>query len=140
MIYATSDDYIRFYGSVTAEQLAKLNGDNNNGLLAVVSNVLKNTAESKNIDLDEKVTDDSDYALIVSKVVCDICKRELDTAENEYDVNATQATESALGYSQSITFNNAGGGIYLKQNDLKQLGWLKQKIMLIDPLIGGIND
>ena len=64
MIYATSDDYIRFYGSASAEQLSKLNGDNNNGLLAVVSNVLKNTAESKNIDLDEKVTDDSDYALV----------------------------------------------------------------------------
>ena len=79
MIYATSDDYMRFYGSATAEQLNKLNGDNNN-------------------------------------------------------------TESALGYSQSITFNNAGGGIYLKQNDLKQLGWLKQKIMLVDPLIGGMND
>ena len=140
MIYATSDDYIRFYGSVTAKQLAKLNGDNNNGLLAVVSNVLKNTAESKNIDLDEKVTDDSDYALIVSKVVCDICKRELDTAENEYDVNATQATESALGYSQSITFNNAGGGIYLKQNDLKQLGWLRQKVMLFDPMMVNMND
>ena len=75
MIYATSDDYMRFYGSATAEQLNKLNGDNNNGLLAVVSNVLKLTAEGKNIDLDEKVTDDSDYALIASKVVCDICKR-----------------------------------------------------------------
>ena len=83
MIYATSDDYIRFYGSVTADQLAKLNGNDNDGLLAVVSNVLKVTAEGKNIDLDEKVTDDSDYALIVSKVVCDICKRELATAENE---------------------------------------------------------
>lgn len=139
MSYATSDDYIRFYGPVTAEQLAKLNGTNNNGLLAVVSNVLKLNAESRNINLDEKVTD-SNYALIVSKVVCDVCKRELDTAENEYDVNATQATESALGYSQSITFNNAGGGIYLKQNDLKQLGWLKQKIMLVDPLLGGMND
>lgn len=139
MSYATSDDYIRFYGSVTAEQLAKLNGDGSNGLLAVVSNVLKITAEGRNIDLDARVAD-NDYALIVSKVVCDICKRELDTAENEYDVNATQATESALGYSQSITFSNAGGGIYLKQNDLKQLGWLRQKIMLFDPLIGGMND
>lgn len=139
MIYATSDDYIRFYGSVTADQLAKLNGDDNDGLLAVVSNVLKIKADSLNIDLDAKVAD-SDYALIVSKVACDICKRELDTAENEYDVNATQATESALGYSQSITFNNAGGGIYLKQNDLKQLGWCRQKIMLIDPLIGSMND
>lgn len=139
MIYATSDDYIRFYGSVTADQLAKLNGDDNDGLLAVVSNVLKIKADSLNIDLDAKVAD-SDYALIVSKVACDMCKRELDTAENEYDVNATQATESALGYSQSITFNNAGGGIYLKQNDLKQLGWCRQKIMMIDPLIGSMND
>lgn len=139
MSYATSDDYIRFYGAVTADQLAKLNGTNDNGLLAVVSNVLKLNAESRGIDLDAKVTD-PDYALIVSKVVCDVCKRELDTAENEYDVNATQATETALGYSQSITFSNAGGGIYLKQNDLKQLGWLRQKVMLFDPMMVNMND
>ena len=50
MIYATSDDYIRFYGSVTAEQIGKLNGDNNNGLMAAHDGELKLTENATRAD------------------------------------------------------------------------------------------
>ena len=45
----------------------------------------------------------------------------------------TQESQSALGYSWSGTYFNAGGGLFVKNSELKRLGLRRQKIEVIEP-------
>ena len=45
----------------------------------------------------------------------------------------TQMTESALGYSYSGSFLVPGGGLFIKDTELKRLGLKRQRYGVIDP-------
>ena len=49
----------------------------------------------------------------------------------------TQYAESALGYSVSGSFLVPGGGLFIKDSELKRLGFKKQRYGVID--LYGIN-
>lgn len=130
MIYATYLDVVRLKRLLTNDEITRLNGDN--GLLAVISAALRNEASKRGKDLDAMIAADPDLALIAMSVTCDIAIRELDSLDNALLSQASQMSESAMGYSVSYTSPNAGGGLFIKNAELKRLGLLRQQYGVID--------
>ena len=66
----------------------------------------------------------------MKSVVVDIVARTLMTSTNQEPM--TQYSESALGYSVSGSFLVPGGGLFIKDSELKRLGLKKQRYGIID--------
>lgn len=105
------------------------------GLLTTVSHVLRVEAKKVNKDLDLLVKSDESYSYLVKSVVVDVVARMLMTSTNREPM--TQYAESALGYSVSGSFLVPGGGLFIKDSELKRLGFKKQRYGVID--LYGIN-
>lgn len=99
-------------------------------LLEVVSNNLRVEARKIGKDLDILVSEDSSYASVVKSVTVDVVARTLMTSTDQEPM--TQFTESALGYSVSGSYLVPGGGLFIKDSELKRLGLKKQRYGVID--------
>lgn len=104
-------------------------------LLTTVSHVLRVEAKKVKKDLDLMVQADESYAYVVKSVLVDIVARTLMTSTRQEPM--TQFSESALGYSVSGSFLVPGGGLFIKDNELKRLGLKRQRFGAID--FYGIN-
>lgn len=104
-------------------------------LLTTVSHVLRVEAKKVKKDLDLMVHADESYAYVVKSVLVDIVARTLMTSTRQEPM--TQYSESALGYSVSGSFLVPGGGLFIKDNELKRLGLKRQRFGAID--FYGIN-
>lgn len=104
-------------------------------LLTTVSHVLRVEAKKVKKDLDLMVKADESYAYVVKSVLIDIVARTLMTSTRQEPM--TQYSESALGYSVSGSFLVPGGGLFIKDNELKRLGLKRQRFGAID--FYGIN-
>ncbi|MBO4108047.1 phage Gp19/Gp15/Gp42 family protein [Streptococcus suis] len=94
-------------------------------LLEVVSNSLRVEAEKFGKDLDQMVAENSAYASVVKSVVVDVVARTLMTSTDQEPM--TSVTESALGYSFSGSYLVPGGGLFIKDSELKRLGLVKKQ-------------
>lgn len=99
-------------------------------LLEVVSNNLRVEARKIGKDLDIMVSEDYSYASVVKSVTVDVVARTLMTSTNQEPM--TQFSESALGYSVSGSYLVPGGGLFIKDSELKRLGLKKQRYGVID--------
>ena len=99
-------------------------------LLTTVSHVLRVEAKKVKKDLDLMVKADESYAYVVKSVLVDIVARTLMTSTRQEPM--TQFSESALGYSVSGSFLVPGGGLFIKDNELKRLGLKRQRFGAID--------
>lgn len=99
-------------------------------LLNTVSHVLRVEAKKVKKDLDLMVQADESYAYVVKSVLVDIVARTLMTSTRQEPM--TQYSESALGYSVSGSFLVPGGGLFIKDNELKRLGLKRQRFGAID--------
>ena len=99
-------------------------------LLNTVSHVLRVEAKKVKKDLDLMVNADESYAYVVKSVLVDIVARTLMTSTRQEPM--TQYSESALGYSVSGSFLVPGGGLFIKDNELKRLGLKRQRFGAID--------
>ena len=99
-------------------------------LLEVVSHSLRVEARKIGKDLDILVSEDSSYASVVKSVTVDVVARTLMTSTEQEPM--TQFAESALGYSVSGSFLVPGGGLFIKDSELKRLGFKKQRYGVID--------
>lgn len=99
-------------------------------LLNTVSHVLRVEAKKVKKDLDLMVKADESYAYVVKSVLIDIVARTLMTSTRQEPM--TQFSESALGYSVSGSFLVPGGGLFIKDNELKRLGLKRQRFGAID--------
>ena len=99
------------------------------GLLETISDTLRLEAERYGIDLDKKA-ENTVYANVLKSVVVDIVGRTLLTSTDNEPVS--QFTESALGYSYTGTYLTPGGGIFIKDTELRKLGIKKQRYGVID--------
>lgn len=66
-----------------------------------------------------------DYENVVKSVVVQAVCRALNSISDSPAV--TQESQSALGYSASMTYLNAGQSLYFLRNELKELGLLRQR-------------
>ena len=123
--FATIEDINSLWRELTSEEEIRANA-----LIPVVADNLRNEANAVGKDLDEMVSDSPIYANVVKSVVVDIVARTLLTSTT--DEPMTQTSESALGYSWSGSYLVPGGGLFIKDSELKKLGLKKQRFGVID--------
>ena len=124
--FATVQDYQDLTGqTLTAEQQNRVNL-----LLAVASDRLRQIAKNNGTDLDNMIQQGIVLENVAKSITVDIVARTMSTPTDEVPV--TQYSQSALGYTVSGTYLNAGGGIYIKQSELKALGLSKQRYGFIE--------
>lgn len=121
--YATVDDIIKLGKSLTSSQSATAEI-----LIETASSKLRLIASKhgKNIDtmIDDAETGE-DYKNVVKSIIVQAVCRALNSLSDSPPV--TQESQSALGYSASMTYLNAGQSLYFLRNELKELGLLRQK-------------
>lgn len=94
-------------------------------LLETVSDSLRVEANKVGKDLDAMVSESVSYANVAKSVTVDVVARTLMTATDQEPM--TQVTESALGYSYSGSFLVPGGGLFIKDSELRRLGLKRQR-------------
>lgn len=99
-------------------------------LLEVVSHSLRVEAKKVGKDLDGLVATDPSFDMAVKSVTVDVVARTLMTSTDQEPM--TQMAESALGYSFSGSYLVPGGGLFIKDSELKRLGLKKQRYGVID--------
>ena len=99
-------------------------------LLKIVSDSLREEAKKVSKDLDKMVLDSPSYQSVVKSVTVDVVARTLMTSTNQEPM--TQMSESAMGYSFSGSYLVPGGGLFIKESELKRLGFKKQRYGVID--------
>lgn len=99
-------------------------------LLGVVSDSLRVEAKKVGKELDKMVQESLSYANVVKSVTVDVVARTLMTSTDHEPM--TQMTESALGYSFSGSYLVPGGGLFIKDSELKRLGFKKQRYGVIE--------
>lgn len=124
--FATTDDLIQRWRPLTADEIAQADI-----LLSDVSNALRVFAFDHNFDFDQMVKDLPARGELAKAVTCDIVRREMQSLSDESPA-MSQMSQSALGYSVSGTFLSPGGGLFIKNAELKMLGLLKQKAKGVD--------
>ncbi|HEM6182580.1 TPA: phage Gp19/Gp15/Gp42 family protein [Streptococcus suis] len=128
-IFVTEHDVTTF---ATVDELQSLwrtlkldEHDRAEALLNVVSNSLRHEAQKVGKDLDALISDNPIFASVVKSVTVDVVARTLMTSTDQEPM--TQFNESALGYSVSGSFLVPGGGLFIKDSELKRLGLKKQR-------------
>ena len=123
--FATVDDLKKLWRTLKFDEEKRAEA-----LLEVVSHSLRVEARKIGKDLDILVSEDSSYASVVKSVTVDVVARTLMTSTEQEPM--TQFAESALGYSVSGSFLVPGGGLFIKDSELKRLGLKKQRYGGID--------
>lgn len=95
-------------------------------LLERASAKLRLTAKQYGVDLDSMIEQDDDLLPVVADTVINCVRRALSSYSND-DITASQTSQSALGYSVSMTYINAGQSLYYLRNELSDLGILRQR-------------
>ena len=131
--FATVQDVITLYRALTPEEIERATA-----LLPVVSDRLRVYALNRGQDLDQMIEEKPPLANAAKSVTVDIVARTLQTPTSGAPM--TQFSESALGYVQSGTYANPGGGIFIKDQELRLLCLRRQSIGVIDLYGGGNTD
>lgn len=125
MEFATIDDLTTLWRDLRDEEVQRAEA-----LLEIVSDSLRVEAKKVNKDLDSMASEDSAYSSVLKSVVIDIVARTLMTSTDQEPM--TQMNQSALGYSFQGTFLVPGGGLFIKNSELKKLGLKKQRYGVMD--------
>ena len=120
-VYATVSDVSVFTRILTAKEQEQASS-----LLETACAKLRLQARRYGRDLDEMIEADEDLLPVVRDTVINCVKRALESYANS-DQAATQTSQSALGYSVSMTYLNAGQSLYYLRSELKDLGILRQR-------------
>ena len=125
-VYATIEDVQALGRALSAEEQQKVPQ-----LLEIASALLRTEAKKRGYDLDAMIADDSDKGLIAKILTVNGVVRSLNAASDTSPA-AVQGSQSALGYSVSYTYLNAGQDIYFLKNELKELGIMRQKCGVLE--------
>ncbi|MGH1775802.1 phage Gp19/Gp15/Gp42 family protein [Enterococcus raffinosus] len=124
--FATITDLSNLWRTLKMDEV-----DRAESLLEVVSDSLREEAHKVGKDLDTMTEERPSYATVVKSVVVDVVARTLMTSTNQEPM--TQFSEGAMGYSVSGSYLVPGGGLFIKDSELKRLGLRRQKMGVIEP-------
>lgn len=123
--FATVEDLETLWRSLKFDERVRAKA-----LLEIVSDSLREEAKKVSKDLDKMVLDSPSYQSVVKSVTVDVVARTLMTSTDQEPM--TQMAESAMGYSFSGSYLVPGGGLFIKESELKRLGFKKQRYGVID--------
>lgn len=123
--YATVTDLTKKFRTLTTAEQTRADE-----LLKDVSDILRQSAMNCGRDLDEMIADGRVLPSVVKSVVCDIVARTLLSSTTAEPM--TQISQSVGGYSISGSPLSAGGGIFIKKQELARLGIKRQRVGVID--------
>lgn len=123
--FATVADIERLARPLTQAEQARANE-----LLPVVSDELRQEAMNRGYNLDEMLADGTLLNNAIIGVTVDITMRALLTSTT--DEPMTQFSQAAMGYSVSGSFLSPGGGLFIKDSELKRLGIKRQQLKTIE--------
>lgn len=124
MAFATVNDLIARWRPLSADEIEKAKI-----LLEDCTNALILYGEDRGLDLVDMCDKSKARASVAEAIVCDIVKREMVSMVDESPA-MSQVSQSAGGYSVSGTFLSPGGGLFIKNYELKMLGLAKQKVKM----------
>lgn len=125
-VYATIDDVQALGRALTTEEQQKVPQ-----LLEIASALLRKEAKTRRYDLDQMIADDPDIGQIAKILTVNAVVRSLNAAGDSSPA-AVQGSQSALGYSVSYTYLNAGQDVYFLKNELKELGIMRQRYGVLE--------
>lgn len=123
--FATVQDVISLWRPLSVEETEKVNM-----LLPMVSNCLRYEADKVSKDLDAMISENAFLGDVAKSVTVDVVRRYINDS-SEDGVSMSQMSQSAGGYSVSGTFLVAGGGLFIKNSELKRLGLRRPKMGVI---------
>lgn len=123
--YATISDMIRLWRPLTAAESTRATN-----LLPVVSDFLRQEAINRGCDLDAMIADGKVLQNVVMQVTVDVTARALMTSTTSEPM--TQYAQSAMGYSVSGSYLVPGGGLFVKDAELKKLGLKRQRLGVLE--------
>ncbi|HGD3674142.1 TPA: phage Gp19/Gp15/Gp42 family protein [Streptococcus agalactiae] len=118
--FAITDDVILLWRQLSVDEIKRAEA-----LLETVSDTLRLEASKVGKNLDEMILETPYFATVLKSVTVDIVARTLMTATQGEPMS--QESQSALGYTWSGTYLVPGGGLFIKDNELKRLGLKKQR-------------
>nr|DAJ39601.1 MAG TPA: hypothetical protein [Caudoviricetes sp.] len=124
-IFATVEDLETLWRSLKFDERKRAEA-----LLTIVSDSLREEAKKVSKDLDKMVAESPSYSSVVKSVTVDVVARTLMTSTDQEPM--TQMAESAMGYSFSGSYLVPGGGLFIKDSELKRLGLKKQRYGVIE--------
>ena len=119
--YATTADMEKLWRPLTTAETTRAEN-----LLPVVSDFLRQEAMNRGYNLDTMISDGQVLENVVMQVTVDVTARALMTSTTSEPT--TQFSQSAMGYSVSGSYLVPGGGLFIKDAELKKLGIKRQKI------------
>lgn len=125
-VYATLNDVLTLGRALTTEEQQKVPQ-----LLEIASALLRKEAKTRRYDLDQMIADDPDIGQIAKILTVNAVVRSLNAAGDSSPA-AVQGSQSALGYSVSYTYLNAGQDVYFLKNELKELGIMRQRYGILE--------
>lgn len=132
-VYATVEDVQTLGRQLTAQEQEKAEV-----LLPVASAKLRLAAVKYNRDIDLMILDNPDVAFAAREIVVKAVLRAIDSSADSSPA-ATQTSQSAMGYSLSMTYLNAGQNLYFLRNELKELGIIRQRYGVMEVYDNGCN-
>ena len=133
-VYAAVSDITALGISLTAQQEQAAGV-----LLEQDSAKLRLIAKKYGKSIDALIAEDEDYSDAVKNVVVQSVVRALNSIASS-DPAVQQTTQSALGYSVTATYFNAGQSLYFLKTELKDLGLVTQKVGMLEVLQYGSTD
>ena len=119
--FATTQDVTILWRAMTPVEMARCEA-----LLPIICDSLRIEAKKVGLNLDEMILEDPTLGSVAKSVTVDVVARTLMTSTSQEPM--TQMSESALGYSTSGTFLVPGGGLFIKDSELKRLGLKRQRV------------
>jgi hypothetical protein len=127
--FATVDDIETLKRPLDTEEASRATA-----LLPIVSDTLRQYASMTGVNLDEAILTGKLYGSVVKSVTVDIVIRELNSSTSEEPLS--QFSQGAGGYTVSGTYLSAGGGIFVKRDELTRLGIRRQRLAMVDADLG----
>ena len=129
-VYTTIDDVEALFRTLSEDEKERAAQ-----LIPIVEDAIRQEAINRGRNLDEMVENGQLITNVLVSVVVDVIGRTLNASTTAEPMS--QYSQSALGYSMSGTYLVPGGGLFIKNSELRRLGIFRQRWGSVD-MLGGV--
>ena len=122
----TVNDLIARWRPLSSEEMEKAIT-----FIADAENAIHVYAYDRGYNLDEMLENPPEHMDLYTAIICDIVKREMTTCMDDGPA-LSQTSMSVNGYNLQGTYLVPGGGLFVKNSELKQLGLRGQKARKVE--------